>query len=123
MKKLSMNEMSVLSNEIIKRINDVKYEKIKGKLEKDVEFKKLEKLNKEIYELRKKIDEKSKLNKEVVLKIRNKYNINSVYIDGNNEVKVMFNNINVYNDIVLMNMNKEFNVDELINKIVDKYSK
>ena len=50
-------------------------------------------------------------------------NINSVYIDGNNEVKVMFNNINVYNDIVLMNMNKEFNVDELINKIVDKYSK
>ena len=36
MKKLSMNEMSVLSNEIIKRINDVKYEKIKGKLEKDV---------------------------------------------------------------------------------------
>ena len=123
MKKLSMNEMSVLSNEIIKRINDVKYEKIKGKLEKDVEFKKLEKLNKEIYELRKKIDEKSKLNNEVVLKIRNKYNINSVYIDGNNEVKVMFNNINVYNDIVLMNMNKEFNVDELINKIVDKYSK
>ena len=123
MKKLSMSEMSVLSNEIIKRINDVKYEKIKGKLEKDVEFKKLEKLNKEIYELRKKIDEKSKLNNEVVLKIRNKYNINSVYIDGNNEVKVMFNNINVYNDIVLMNMNKEFNVDELINKIVDKYSK
>ena len=69
MKKLSMNEMSVLSNEIIKRINDVKYEKIKGKLEKDVEFKKLEKLNKEIYELRKKIDEKSKLNNEVVLKM------------------------------------------------------
>ena len=123
MKKLSMSEMSVLSNEISKKINEVKYEKIKGKLEKDVEFKKLEKLNKEIYELRKKIDEKSKLNNEVVLKIRNKYNINSVYIDGNNEVKVMFNNINVYNDIVLMNMNKEFNVDELINKIVDKYSK
>ena len=122
MKKLSMSEMSVLSNEIIKRINDVKYEKIKGKLEKDVEFKKLEKLNKEIYELRKKIDEKSKLNNEVVLKIRNKYNINYVGIDSNNEIKVMFSgNNNYYNDIVLMNLSRELNVDELINKIIEKY--
>jgi hypothetical protein len=124
MKKLSMNEMNVLSNEISKRINDLKYEKIKGKLEKDVEFKKLEKLNKEIYELRKKIDEKGKLNNEVVLKIRNKYNINYVGIDSDNEIKIMFNNsnMNIYNDIVLSNLNKELNVEELINNIVNKYS-
>jgi len=124
MKKLSMNEMNVLSNEISKRINDLKYEKIKGKLEKDVEFKKLEKLNKEIYELRKKIDEKGKLNNEVVLKIRNKYNINYVGIDNDNEIKIMFNNsnMNIYNDIVLSNLNKELNVEELINNIVNKYS-
>ena len=122
MKKLSRNEMNVLSMEISKKVNEIKYEKIKGKLEKDVEFKKLEKLNKEIYELRKKIDEKSKLNNEVVLKIRNKYNINYVGIDSNNEIKVMFSgNNNYYNDIVLMNLSRELNVDELINKIIEKY--
>ena len=123
MKKLSMSEMSVLSNEIIKRINDVKYEKIKGKLEKDVDFKKLEKLKKESEELNKKMMEKSKLSSELNLKIRNKYNIGSVYIDNNGEIKVGFNmgNMSVYNDIVLNNLNKELNLDELINKIVEKY--
>jgi hypothetical protein len=123
MKKLSMNEMSVLSNEISKRINDLKYEKIKGKLEKDVDFKKLEKLNSEIIELRKKMDEKSKINNELILKVRNKYNIMNVNRNSDNEIKVMFNynNMNIYNDIVLSNLNKELNVDELINKIVEKY--
>ena len=43
MKKLSSSEMSVLSIEIGKRINEIKYEKIKGKLEKDVDYKKIEK--------------------------------------------------------------------------------
>ena len=122
MKKLSSNEMSVLSMEISKKVNEIKYEKIKGKLEKDVEFKKLEKLNKEMYELRKKIDEKSKLNNEIVVKLRNKYNINYVGIDNNNKIKVMFNgNNNYYNDIVLMNLSRELNIDELMNKIVEKY--
>jgi hypothetical protein len=122
MKKLSSNEMNVLSMEISKRINEKKYESIKGKLEKDVDFKKLEKVNKEVNELNKKLDEKRKLNNEIVNKVRSKFNINSVYIDNNNEVKVMFNNLNVYNDLVLYSIGKELNVDELINKIVEKYS-
>jgi len=122
MKKLSSSEMSVLSIEIGKRINEIKYEKIKGKLEKDVDYKKLEKLNKEIIELNKKKDEKSKIYNEIVNKVRSKYNINSVYRDNNDEIKVMFNNLNIYNDIVLYNIGKELNVDELINKIVEKYS-
>jgi seryl-tRNA synthetase len=123
MKKLSMNEMNVLSNEISKRINEKKYESIKGKLEKDVDFKKLEKLNKEVNELNKKLDEKRKLNNELVLKVRNKFNIGSVYIDNNsNEIKVMFNNLNVYNDLVLYSIGKDLNIEELINNIVNKYS-
>jgi hypothetical protein len=122
MKKLSSSEMSVLSIEIGKRINEIKYEKIKGKLEKDVDYKKLEKLNEEIIELNKKKDEKSKIYNEIVNKVRSKYNINSVYRDNNDEIKVMFNNLNIYNDIVLYNIGKELNVDELINKIVEKYS-
>jgi hypothetical protein len=122
MKKLSMNEMNVLSMEISKRINEKKYESIKGKLEKDVDFKKLEKLNKEVSELNKKLDEKRKLNNEIVNKVRNKFNIGSVYIDNNNEVKVMFNNLNVYNDLVLYSIGKDLNIEELINNIVNKYS-
>jgi hypothetical protein len=122
MKKLSSNELNVLSNEISKRVNEKKYESIKGKLEKDVDFKKLEKLNKEVNELKKKLDEKRSLNNEIVNKVRSKFNINSVYIDNNNEVKVMFNNLNVYNDLVLYSIGKDLNVEELINNIVNKYS-
>jgi hypothetical protein len=126
MKKLSMNEMNVVSSVIREKINEIKYEKIKGKLEKDVDFKKLEKIKKEIDELNKKIKEKNNLSNEINLKIRNKYDIGNVYIDNNNEVKVMFNNNNSYNkinnEIILMNMSREFNIDEMINKLVEKLS-
>ena len=122
-KKLSMSEMNVLSIEISKRVNEKKYEKIKGKLEKDVDYKKLEKLNKELIDLNKKLKEKNNLYNELVLKVRNKFNINNVYRDNNNEIKVMFgNNLNVYNDLVLYSIGKEINVEELINKVVEKYS-
>lgn len=122
-KKLSREEMNVISNEIVKKVNEKKYEKIKGKLEKDVDFKKLEKLNKEISELNKKVSEKNKLYNEICLKVRNKFDVINVYKSNEGEVKVMFNNnLNVYNDIVLSNIGKELNVEELINKIVEKYS-
>jgi hypothetical protein len=125
MKKLSMNELNVVSSVIREKINEIKYEKIKGKLEKDVDFKKLEKIKKEIDDLSKKIKEKNNLSNEINLKIRNKYDIGSVYIDGNGEIKVMFNNNNyskINNEIILMNMSREFNIDEMINKIVEKLS-
>jgi hypothetical protein len=122
MKKLSSNELSVLSNEISKRVNDLKYEKIKGKLEKDLDYKKLEKVSKEIEDLRNKIGEKNNISNELILKVRRKYSISGVGRDENNEIRVVFNNINVYNDIILYNIGKELNVDELINNIVNKYS-
>jgi len=123
MKKLSKVEMNVISNEIVKKVNEKKYEKIKGKLEKDVDFKKLEKLNKEISELNKKVREKSNLYNELCLKVRNKFEIGNVYKSNEGEIKVMFNNnnLNVYNDLVLYSIGKELNVEELINKIVEKY--
>jgi hypothetical protein len=125
MKKLSMNELSVISSVIREKIDGIKYEKIKGKLEKDVDFKKLEKIKKEVDELNKKVKEKNNLSNEINLKRRNKYDIGSVYIDGNGEIKVMFNNNNyskINNEIILMNMSREFNIDEMINKIVEKLS-
>ena len=123
MKKLSNVEMNVLSNEIVKKINEVKYEKIKSKLEKDSDYKKLEKLSKEVFELNKKIKEKSNLYNEICLKVRNKFEISNVYKSNEGEIKVMFNNnLNVYNDIVLYNIGKDLDVESLINKIVEKYS-
>jgi hypothetical protein len=122
MKKLSSNELSVLSNEISKRVNDLKYEKIKGKLEKDLDYKKLEKVSKEIEDLRNKIGEKNNINNELILKVRRKYGISGVGRDENNEIRVVFNNINVWNDIVLYSIDKKLNIEELINNIVNKYS-
>ena len=123
-KKLSREEMNVISNEIVKKVNEKKYEKIKGKLEKDVDYKKLEKLSKEVFELNKRVNEKNKLYNELCLKVRNKFEISGVYKDNNNgEIKVMFNNnLNVYNDLVLYSIGREINVEELINKVVEKYS-
>lgn len=123
MKKLSNVEINVISSEIVKKVNEKKYEKIKGKLEKDSDYKKLEKLSKEVFELNKKVSEKNKLCNELIMKVRNKFEIVNVYKNNEGEVKVMFNsNLNVYNDIVLYNIGKELNVEELINKIVEKYS-
>ena len=123
MKKLSVNEINVISNEIVKKVNEKKYEKIKGKLEKDSDYKKLEKLSKEVFELNKKIREKSNLYNEICLKVRNKFEIGNVYKSNEGEIKIMFNNnLNVYNDIVLYNIGKDLDVESLINKIVEKYS-
>jgi hypothetical protein len=122
MKKLSSNELSVLSNEISKRVNDLKYEKIKGKLEKDLDYKKLEKVSKEIEDLRNKIGEKNNISNELILKVRRKYGISGVGRDENNEIRVVFNNINVWNDIVLYSIGKDLNIEKLINNIVNKYS-
>ena len=122
-KKLSNVEVNVLSNVIREKVNEKKYEKIKSKLVKDVDFKKLEKLNKEIKLLDKKRNELFKLSNEVNLKVRNKFDISNVYVDLNDNIKVSFsNNMNFYNEIVLMNIGNSFNVDELVNKIVEKYS-
>jgi hypothetical protein len=123
-KKLSVSEINVLSNVIREKVNEIKYEKIKSKLVKDVDFKKLEKLNKEIKLLDKKRNELFKLSNEVNLKVRNKFDISNVYIDLNDNIKVNFsnNNMNYYNEIVLMNIGNSFNIDELVNKVVEKYS-
>ena len=123
-KKLSSNEINVLSNVIREKVNEIKYEKIKSKLVKDVDFKKLEKLNKEVKLLDKKRNELFKLINEVNLKVRNKFDISNVFVDYKDEIKVYFSNdkINFYNEIVLMNIGNDFNIDELVNKVVEKYS-
>ena len=124
MKKLSVNEINVISNEIVKKVNEKKYEKIKGKLEKDSDYKKLEKLIKEINELNKKVNEKNKVYNEICLKVRNKFEISNVSRMGD-DIKVYFNNNDynkIYNDLVLMNIGKSVDINNIINEIIEKYS-
>jgi hypothetical protein len=124
MKKLSKNEINVLSGVIVSKINEKKVERIESKLVKDVDYKRLEKLNKEINELNKKSSELNKMYSEVCLKVRNKFNIGNVWREGD-KLRVNFNNNgnynNIYNEIVLSSIGNDFDVEELVNKIVEKY--
>ena len=124
MKKLSMNEVNLLVNVINEKLNESKYEKVKGKLEKDSDYKKLEKLSKEINELNKKLREKSSVYNELIGKVKNKFGISNVWKNGD-EIKVSFWNNDsskVRNEVILSNISKELDVESMINKIVEKYS-
>ena len=123
-KKLSMNEVNLLVNVINEKISESKYEKIKGKLEKDSDYKKLEKLSKEVNELNKKLREKSSVYNELIGKVKNKFGISNVWKNGD-EIRVSFwinDSSKVRNEVILSNISKELDVESMINKIVEKYS-
>ena len=123
-KKLSMNEVNLLVNVINEKISESKYEKIKGKLEKDSDYKKLEKLSKEVNELNKKLREKSSVYNELVGKVKNKFGISNVWKNGD-EIRVSFwinDSSKVRNEVILSNISRELDVESMINKIVEKYS-
>ena len=61
---------------------------------------------------------------EICLKVRNKFNISNIMKSGDN-VKVYFNENNyneIYNDLILMNIGKSVDIDNVINEIIKKYS-
>ena len=123
-KKLSINEVNLVVNVINEKLNESKYEKIKGKLEKDSDYKKLEKLSKEVNELNKKLREKSSVYNELVGKVKNKFGISNVWKNGD-EIRVSFwinDSSKVRNEVILSNISKELDVESMINKIVEKYS-
>jgi hypothetical protein len=129
MKKLSKNEVNVLSNVIVKKVNEKKFEKIESKLESDKEYKMLKKLNEEIKVLDKKRNEMNKKYSEISLKVRNKFNISNVYKDMNGDIKVSFSNndfklsSDIVNDLVIMSIGREIDIESLINSLIEKYSK
>jgi hypothetical protein len=120
-KKLSKVEIDVISSEVGKRVNEMNVKVIEKKLIKDKNYLELKKLFIE----REKLNVRSReINNGInfgINSIRDKYKVYVNYI--NNEVNVVNNNVysNYYNDIVLMNIDSENNIDELINKVVEKY--
>lgn len=122
MKKLTKVELNVLSMEIGKKVNEAKYERVKDELEKDVDYVEMKKLNDEMNVLSKLLVEKNKLFSSLGEKVREKFGC-TVVKDNKREIKVIYSNngYSYYNDLVLTNIGKEFNVEELINKVVEKY--
>lgn len=133
MKKLSRNEINVVANVVSKKINDIKTEANKKLIAKDKMYLKWIKLNEERDELQKQISEMHTEIARVQRDIQSKYKLslgfNKDYATGENKISVWnsgtMNNYygQVSNDIVLMGIGNDLNVDELIDKLVDKYIK
>lgn len=125
-KKLTSQEINVISNEVNKRIT------LKTTLELE---KKLSK-NKDYISLKKKYEERDNLSIEMqkinvdinslTNNIRKGNDVNIYYINNKLNIYKVSNDINVhndlYNDIVLMNIDADNNINEMIEKLVNKYS-
>lgn len=129
MKKLSKNEINVLTNVILEKVKEVKNKTYEKLLSKDKMYLKWKKLNGERKILNDKVQELNKEINNIQGEISGKYKIYIGY-DGLNNVMISSNNNNdwnkinkINNEIVLMGIGNNFNVDELIDKLVDKYSK
>jgi adenylosuccinate lyase len=131
--KLSRNEVNVLAQVVSTKVTEAKTEAGKKLLAKDKVYLKWLKLNQERNELQDKINKLNTETNNAQREILNKYRLSIGYCRDymTKEVKVNIwnsNNIignynNIANEIVLMGIGSELNVDELIEKLVDKYSK
>jgi hypothetical protein len=131
MKKLSKMEIDVVVNKVVNEINKVKENKGKRIFEIS-EFKGefLDKLD-EILKIEKELD---KLIKEI-REIENKFNKDGIkvyFYDNNNYGRKGIYNISllndksvyygeVFNEMVLNNIDEEINIKEYINKLVEKF--
>lgn len=127
MKRLNVNEINLVVNVIMDKLNENRYEKVKSKLEKDVDFKKLEKVSKEVSELNKKLRDLNILCSELNFKVRSKFDIMNVYVNESKELKISWKNNNevfskVRNELILMSIGKDIDIESIIDKIVKKFS-
>ena len=129
MKKLSKNEVNVITQEVRNKVNEIKLKDIKEKSKKDKDCIKLLKLNNDKKLLNDKIisinDEMKKMTESLHKKYNNKYQF---YVNGNNvnELNIWVSNDqcgNLYNKIILMGVDKDYKVNDLIEALVKEYSK
>jgi uncharacterized coiled-coil DUF342 family protein len=131
--KLSRNEVNVVASVVSKKINDIKTEANKKLIAKDKMYLKWLKLSEEREQLQKQISEMhnevSKVQREIQSKFKLSLGYNKDYATGEHKVSVynIMETNNYYSrvsdDIVLMGIGNDLNVDELIDKLVDKYIK
>jgi hypothetical protein len=132
MKKLSRNEVNVITQEVRNKVNEIKLKDIKEKSKKDKDCINLIKLNNDKKLLNDKISninvEMSKITESLHKKYNKQYTfcINSYNNNIVNDLNIWVSNDscgNLYNKIVLMSIDKDLKVNDLIEALVKEYSK
>jgi len=131
MRKLSRNEVNVITQEVRSKVNDIKLKDVKEKSKKDKDCINLLKLNNDKKLLNDKISSINVEMNKITESLHKKYNkeyqfcINS-YNNKVNELSIWVSNDqcgNLYNKIVLMGIDKDYKVNDLIADLVKEYSK
>ena len=132
MKKLSRNEVNVITQEVRNKVNEIKLKDVKEKSKKDKDCINLIKLNNDKKLLNDKISninvEMSKITESLHKKYNKQYTfcINSYNNNIVNDLNIWVSNDscgNLYNKIVLMSIDKDLKVNDLIEALVKEYSK
>tara|TARA_R110000868_G_scaffold143881_2_gene362609 strand:- start:1148 stop:1546 length:399 start_codon:yes stop_codon:yes gene_type:complete len=132
MKKLSRNEVNVITQEVRNKVNEIKLKDIKEKSKKDKDCINLIKLNNDKKLLNDKISNINIEMKKITESLHKKYNkqyqfsINSYNNNIVNDLNIWVSNDNcgnLYNKIVLMSIDKDLKVNDLIEALVKEYSK
>ena len=132
MKKLSRNEVNVITQEVRNKVNEIKLKDIKEKSKKDKDCINLIKLNNDKKLLNDKISniniEMSKITESLHKKYNKQYTfcINSYNNNIVNDLNIWVSHDNcgnLYNKIVLMSIDKDLKVNDLIEALVKEYSK
>ena len=132
MKKLSRNEVNVITQEVRNKVNEIKLKDIKEKSKKDKDCIKLLKLNNDKKLLNDKISSINDEMRKTTESLHKKYNkqytfcINSYNNNIVNDLNIWVSHDNcgnLYNKIVLMSIDKDLKVNDLIAELVKEYSK
>ena len=130
MKKLSRNEVNVITQEVRNKVNEIKLKDIREKSKKDKDCINLIKLNNDKKLLNDKLSSINVEMGELTKSINKKYNYEYQF-SVNSYNKVTNLNIylsndecnNLYNKIVLMSIDKDLKVNDLIAELIKEYSK
>ena len=129
MRKLSKNEVNVITQEVWSKVNEIKLKDIKEKSKKDKDCIKLLKLNNDKKLLNDKISSINDEMRKTTESLHKKYNMKYTFCINSNNINELniwisrYSNDNLYNRIVLMGIDKDLKVNDLIAELVKEYSK
>jgi hypothetical protein len=122
--KLSVQELNALMYEVQKRVNKVNSIKYDKELSKNKEYIDLKKKYVERKKLQSKVNEMTNEIQCDTSNFRQNFGMNINYgLNGEIVISKNNNDVNIYNEIILMNLDTKISVEELINKLTDKLTK
>lgn len=128
MKKLNRDEVNVITQKVRDLVNEVKVKDVREQSKKDKDVISLTKLSKEKKVLNDKLmslnGEMHTLRQKLFIKYNREFSFGEDGITGELLIWYSKNQCgNLYNEIVLMGIDKDLKVNELIAELVKKYSK